>query len=262
VTVADGSAATPSITNDGDTNTGIFFPAADTIAFSEGGVESMRIDSSGNVGIGTSSPTCPLDIVRNTTSGGAGAYPNIRLDNINSAGYTGLYFQNNGTNRAFLELKNDFGTLTLGTGNIGRMLINSSGITTLPYQPAFYATASSAPVQPSGQAIVALNTATLNVTSSYNTSTYKFTAPIAGKYLFIAAIGGGAAMSANTYFGLAFQINAVTQGLQWQNSASGYQVQKHTQIFNLSAGDTVNAWVEVQNSFTTQAPYFQGWLLG
>jgi len=52
-----GAVGTPSITTTGDTNTGIFFPAADTIAFSEGGVESMRIDSSGNVGIGTSSPS-------------------------------------------------------------------------------------------------------------------------------------------------------------------------------------------------------------
>jgi hypothetical protein len=57
VEFADGSAASPSITNDGDTNTGIFFPAADTIAFSEGGVESMRIDSSGNVGIGATPST-------------------------------------------------------------------------------------------------------------------------------------------------------------------------------------------------------------
>ena len=47
--VPAGSAATPAITTTGDTNTGIFFPAADTIAFAEGGVESMRIDSSGNV---------------------------------------------------------------------------------------------------------------------------------------------------------------------------------------------------------------------
>ena len=52
----DGSAATPAIRGT-DANTGIFFPAADTIAFSEGGAEAMRIDSSGNVGIGTSSPT-------------------------------------------------------------------------------------------------------------------------------------------------------------------------------------------------------------
>jgi len=52
-TFGAGSNTAPSITTTGDTNTGIFFPAADTIAFSEGGVESMRIDSAGNVGIGT-----------------------------------------------------------------------------------------------------------------------------------------------------------------------------------------------------------------
>jgi hypothetical protein len=44
----DGSAATPAIRGT-DANTGIFFPAADTIAFSEGGVEAARINSSGNL---------------------------------------------------------------------------------------------------------------------------------------------------------------------------------------------------------------------
>jgi len=52
LTAAAGSAAAPTITATGDTNTGIFFPAADTIAFSEGGVEAARIDSSGNFGLG------------------------------------------------------------------------------------------------------------------------------------------------------------------------------------------------------------------
>jgi len=44
----DGSAATPAIRGT-DANTGIFFPAADTIAFAEGGVEAMRLDSSANL---------------------------------------------------------------------------------------------------------------------------------------------------------------------------------------------------------------------
>ena len=61
-TVQAGTAAAPAITTSGDTNTGIFFPAADTIAFTEGGAESMRIDSSGNVGIGTASPAYKLDV--------------------------------------------------------------------------------------------------------------------------------------------------------------------------------------------------------
>lgn len=46
----DGTAATPAIRG-ADTNTGIFFPAADTIAFSEGGTESMRLDSNGDVNL-------------------------------------------------------------------------------------------------------------------------------------------------------------------------------------------------------------------
>ena len=49
-----GTAAAPSIAFTGDTNTGIYSPGADTIAFSEGGAESMRIDNAGRVLVGTS----------------------------------------------------------------------------------------------------------------------------------------------------------------------------------------------------------------
>jgi hypothetical protein len=50
VSDVDGSAATPAIRGT-DTNTGIFFPAADTIAFAEGGVEAARFDPNGNLGL-------------------------------------------------------------------------------------------------------------------------------------------------------------------------------------------------------------------
>jgi hypothetical protein len=63
----DGSAATPAIRGT-DTNTGIFFPAADTIAFSEGGTEVARFNSAGNLGIGTTNPIGNLQVSDPTAS--------------------------------------------------------------------------------------------------------------------------------------------------------------------------------------------------
>jgi hypothetical protein len=70
-TFGAGTVSAPSITTTGDTNTGIYFPATDTIAFTEGGVESMRITSASDVGIGTSSPTTKLDVNGTATAKGA-----------------------------------------------------------------------------------------------------------------------------------------------------------------------------------------------
>jgi hypothetical protein len=56
-TVGAGTVGAPSLTTTGDTNTGIWFPAADTLAASTVGTERMRINSSGRVGIATSTPS-------------------------------------------------------------------------------------------------------------------------------------------------------------------------------------------------------------
>ena len=77
--VGAGTVTAPSITTTGDTNTGIYFPAADTIGFTEGGVERLRITSAGNVGIGTTSPGTELELngtanATNLTRGGSQVY--------------------------------------------------------------------------------------------------------------------------------------------------------------------------------------------
>ena len=51
-----GSAGTPALQGNNDANTGYFF-AADTLGLSTAGSERLRIDSSGNLGLGTASPT-------------------------------------------------------------------------------------------------------------------------------------------------------------------------------------------------------------
>jgi len=49
VTFPAGTVSLPSITTSGDLNTGVFFSAADTIDFAEGGVATGQFDSSGNL---------------------------------------------------------------------------------------------------------------------------------------------------------------------------------------------------------------------
>jgi hypothetical protein len=94
LTVTAGAVGTPAITTAGDTNTGIFFPAADTIAFAEGGVEAMRIDSSGVVGIGvTPSAWNTGSSYRALQVGGLGVYGRDSTSNE-------AYFTSNAFNSA------------------------------------------------------------------------------------------------------------------------------------------------------------------
>jgi hypothetical protein len=88
-----GTAAAPAITTTGDTNTGIWFPAADTIAFAEGGAESMRIDSSGNVLVGTTST-----ILSNTK---------FNLSSSQAAGLGGMGFVNTGASTKKWQIGSD-----------------------------------------------------------------------------------------------------------------------------------------------------------
>lgn len=98
---ADGSASDPSITNTGDTNTGIFFPAADTIAFTEGGVEAARIDSSGNFLVGA---TSQLDGTGQTLStSGRSSSCTFAIQAENGAGYNArIFMQCPGVDNAYV----------------------------------------------------------------------------------------------------------------------------------------------------------------
>ena len=111
VTHALGSASTPSITFTGDTNTGIFSPAADTIAFAEGGAEVARFDSSGNLFIGKTSDS--------DAAQGLSLYPSgsISYNDNNSGTRTAISYRRSGTQVGAITTTTSGVTLT-GTNGI------------------------------------------------------------------------------------------------------------------------------------------------
>jgi hypothetical protein len=111
----------------------VFFPAADTIAFSEGGAEAMRIDSSGNVGIGTTSPSKKLSIATGATNqvligtaDSAGTYNAISLTGSTAdASLVGLIGGGGSDTNLYLMAPDNLIFRTAGSNQ--RMQINSSG---------------------------------------------------------------------------------------------------------------------------------------
>ncbi len=77
VTVSAGSNAAPAIVSaTGTADTGLYFPAADTIAIATAGAQRVRISSTGNVGVGSSPTTLArlistLDTTPNVNGGGS-----------------------------------------------------------------------------------------------------------------------------------------------------------------------------------------------
>jgi hypothetical protein len=69
-----GSAAAPGVSFRGDVDTGLFWPAANTLAVASGGAERLRMNASGNVGIGETAPDGQLHITGPQTT------PQIKIE--------------------------------------------------------------------------------------------------------------------------------------------------------------------------------------
>ena len=261
---------TPAETANNSVTTPVVKSSANLVFQSNGTTEAMRIDTSQRVGIGTSSPAQRFHVVGGqsyvTASASAGAYSRW----YNNAQTTddfqvGQGFAS-GTDNVAVLLNNANAAMILGTNGTERMRIDSTGRVTKPYQPAFYAYSSGSSMT-SGNT-VAFNNAPLNVGSSFNTSTYTFTAPIAGNYLFASivrydqngALYGQTALivnGLNTYQG---HYNNVT------NANSTYNSVPAVALLGLAAGDTVRVTAIISGggtlSFSGTESLFYGYLLG
>jgi hypothetical protein len=126
-----GSAGAPSLTATGDTNTGIFFPTADTLAASTAGSERLRITSAGLVGIGTTSPGSAFEVKPSASSATLG----IQAGTINT---DSIRIQSGGTANTYLEYRGYLGhawfvdaTEYARIDSSGRLLIGTSSARTI-----------------------------------------------------------------------------------------------------------------------------------
>ena len=103
------------------TGNGMYLPAANALAWSNNGVETMRLDASGNLGIGTASPGSALEIAR-----GAGVAARLSLrGNGNSAANEFFVGQGSAGNAFVYQRANS--DLSFGTNNTTRMFLDASG---------------------------------------------------------------------------------------------------------------------------------------
>jgi hypothetical protein len=147
-----------------------------------GSNEQLVVTGAGNVGIGTANPQYQLDITRSSGN----------TDVARIKGNTGnafIRFQDNDNSSDFTLGSDDNGPTGSGSfiiydrnASSYRWRLDSAGRVTMPYQPCAFAFKSGAGNSTSDSGAGALNTVGTNVGGHFNTSTGRFTAPVAGSY--------------------------------------------------------------------------------
>ena len=192
----------------------------------------------------------PSTVTLGTIIGGieAGAF-NGSAYTLGYNGGAGMLFQADGTwtTSSMPSSISFYTTAVNATGYSERMRISPAGFVTAPSQPSFHATRAigASPVSlGTDSTVLPFDTVFHNIGGYYNTSTYRFTAPIAGRYLFCSTVRYDSA-AAGSYMRLLLSVNGGTETFRYAHSISGsshstdYESLSISVVINLNAGDYV-----------------------
>jgi hypothetical protein len=198
----DGTAGTPAIRGS-DANTGVFF-GTDIVGVSTGGSERVRVDASGNVGIGTSSPSGASGLTL-AINGGAGQ-TRLALKNTSSGDTSGDGFQiallSDGVNVVYQNRES--GYQAWENGGTERARIDSSGNLLVGTTSTALAT-SGFSVQPTGNGAGGPFAACSSATSSASALTWAVYSNSLSQYQFYVDFSGRVLARSTSITGLSDQ---------------------------------------------------------
>ena len=211
----------------------------------------LKVNSSNNrVGIGTASPTVPLEVAGDIKESVSGANAQISAITDGASNYA-TFTATNGARSYSMQIRPDQSnafTVRDETAGGNRFLINTSGHMNVPNQPMCSAgagTSSGAGTQEITNMGVIVNNG-----NHYNTSNGRFTCPVAGIYEVNVHMLSGYAAAYNWI--AIFKNGSPVQNMHWNpDSASGHHYTGLSCLQTAAANDTLSGGIQNVNGVAT-----------